>query len=113
MESFLTQLPELWRLGEARPTHRRRSTKPRTWRTRADPFETVWPDARSWLEQEPDITGTALFDRIREHHPGEFAPGQLRTLQRRVQKWRQAMARQLLTISTSAPEAEADSIQKK
>lgn len=113
MESFLDQLPELWRLGEARPTHRRRSTKPRTWRTRADPFEAVWSEARSWLEQEPDITGKALFDRIREHRPGEFAPGQLRTLQRRVQEWRQAMARQLLTISTPAPEAEADLIQKK
>ncbi len=58
---------------------------------RADPFEAVWSEARSWLEQEPDITGTALFDRIREHHPGEFAPGQLRTLQRRVQEWWQAM----------------------
>ncbi len=101
MESFLAQLPELWRLGEVRPTHRRQSAKPRTWRTRADPFEAVWPTARSWLEEEPDITGKALFDRIREHHPGQFAPGQLRTLQRRVQQWRQAMARQLIAVSKS------------
>ena len=101
MESFLAQLPELWRLGEVRPTHRRQSAKPRTWRTRVDPFETVWPQAREWLEQEPDITGKALFDRIRARHPGEFAPGQLRTLQRRVREWRQAMARQLLAISSS------------
>ncbi len=102
MESFLAQLPELWRLGEVRPTHRRQSAKPRTWRTRADPFEAVWPQAREWLEQEPDITGKALFDRIRARHPGEFAPGQLRTLQRRVREWRQAMARQLIAISSSA-----------
>ncbi len=111
MESFLALLPELWRLGEVRPTHRRRSKKPRSWRTRADPFEEVWPEARGWLEQEPDITGKALFERIREQHPGEFAPGQLRTLQRRVREWRQAMARRLLMIST-AP-SEADPIQKK
>ncbi len=104
MESFLAQLPELWRLGEVRPTHRRRPAQVRTWRTRADPFETVWPKARKWLEQEPDITGKALFARIREHHPGEFASGQLRTLQRRVQEWRKAMARQLLAISTAEPE---------
>ena len=100
-DSFLAQLPELWRLGEVRPTHRRQSAKPRTWRTRADPFEAVWPQAREWLEQEPDITGKALLDRLRARHPGEFAPGQLRTLQRRVRDWRQAMARQLLVISTS------------
>ncbi len=102
MESFLAQLPELWRLGEVRPTHRRPSAKPRTWRTRADPFEAVWPQARERLEQEPDITGKALFDRLRARHPGEFAPGQLRTLQRRVRDWRQAMARQLIAISSSA-----------
>ncbi len=112
IESFLAQLPELWRMGEARPTHRRPSPKVRTWRTRVDPFEAVWPDARQWLEQEPDITGKALFARIRKHHPGEFAPGQLRTLQRRVQAWRKAMARQLIAISTSS-ELEADPIPKK
>ena len=110
MESFLAQLPKLWRLGEVRPTHRRPSPRPRTWRTRADPFEAVWPKTRIWLEQEPDITGKALFDRIRQHHPGEFAPGQLRTLQRRVQEWRRAMARQLIAVSTAGSEA---SIQKK
>ena len=101
LESFLAQLPELWRGGECRPTHRQRPTPVRTWRTRADPFEAVWSQAQKWLEQEPDITGKALFDRLRAKHPGEFAPGQLRTLQRRVRDWRQAMARQLIAVSSS------------
>ncbi len=104
LESFLAQLPELWRMGESRPTHRQRPQRIRTWRTRADPFEAVWSEARTWLEQEPDITGKALFDRLRKKHPGEFAAGQLRTLQRRVRDWRQAMARQLILISS--PEQE-------
>lgn len=101
LESFLAQLPELWRNGECRPTHRKQPLRPRTWRTRADPFEAVWSQAQEWLEREPDITGKAQFDRLRAKHPGEFAPGQLRTLQRRVREWRQAMARQLLAISSS------------
>ena len=102
LETFLAQLPELWRTGEIRPTHRKPPPKVRTWRTRADPFEAVWPELREWLEQEPDITGKALFDRLRRKHPGEFAPGQLRTLHRRVREWRQAMARQLIAVSTPA-----------
>ncbi len=101
LESFLAQLPELWRQGECRPTHRQQPPRIRTWRTRVDPFEAVWSQARKWLEQEPDITGKALFARLRAKHPGEFAPGQLRTLQRRVRDWRQAMARELLAVSSS------------
>ena len=89
----------MWQAGERRPTHRQQPPKVRAWRTRADPFEAVWPQAREWLEQEPDITGKALFDRLRGKYPGEFAPGQLRTLQRRVREWRQAMARQLIGIA--------------
>jgi len=36
-------LSTAWRDGEVRPTHRKRATGPRTWRTRTDPFEKVWP----------------------------------------------------------------------
>lgn len=109
LENFLAQLAELWTMGERRPTHRKRPSQVRTWRTRADPFVAAWPDARKWLEAEPDITGKALFSRIRQKHPGEFAPGQLRTLQRRVRAWRQTMARQLLAISSkgSTPDIQA------
>lgn len=105
LESFLAQLPELWRRGECRPTHRQHAARARTWRTRADPFEAVWAEAQEWLEQEPDITGKALFERLRRKYPGEFAPGQLRTLQRRVREWRQAMARRLIVISDPVADA--------
>lgn len=104
LESFLAKLPNLWREGECRPTHRPRAPRPRTWRARADPFAVVWPQVQEWLEQEPDITGKALFESLREKFPGEFAPGQLRTLQRRVREWRQAMAKRLLGISSSVTE---------
>ena len=44
LESFLSQLPDLWRRGEVRPTHTPKTRKyrtrvPHTWRTRPDPFD--------------------------------------------------------------------------
>ena len=96
LEQFLSQLPELWRLGEVRPTHSPRCRPGRTWRTRKDPFEGVWPQVLRWLQHEPDSTAKALLDRWRELHPDRFRHGQLRTLQRRVRRWRTVMARQLV-----------------
>jgi hypothetical protein len=42
-QSDLAQHETAWRDGEVRPTHRKPYTGPRAWRTRADPFEAVWP----------------------------------------------------------------------
>jgi hypothetical protein len=66
--------------GEVRPTH--------DWRTRADPFEEVWAKVRGHLEREPRLEARTLFESLQREHPGQFADGQLRTLQRRVKTWR-------------------------
>ncbi len=105
LEQFLSQLPTLWRLGEVRPTHSKRSEKPRYWRTRQDPFEGVWSDVLVWLQQEPDVTAKTLFQRLRTNHPGRFNDGQLRTLQRRVKEWRGIMARKLVYACLDRDEA--------
>ncbi|MBI2505480.1 MAG: sigma 54-interacting transcriptional regulator, partial [Candidatus Latescibacteria bacterium] len=39
---FLSQLPHLWHEGEVRPTHQQAATPARDWRTRPDPFASVW-----------------------------------------------------------------------
>jgi hypothetical protein len=96
LEQFLSQLPTMWRLGEVRPTHATRPVKPRTWRTRKDPFEGVWSEVLMTLQQNPDITAKTLFECLLSDHPGKFADGQLRTLQRRVKEWRAIMARELI-----------------
>ena len=62
--------------------------KPHDWRTRKDPFESVWGEVVQWLEINPERTAKAVLDELLEKHPGQFIPGQLRTLQRRVQVWR-------------------------
>lgn len=49
LEQLLATLPELWRSGEARPTHRHGDRPPRCYRTRTDPFAGVWADILFWL----------------------------------------------------------------
>ena len=96
LEEFLAQLPNLWRYGDARPTHSIKTQKTRYWRTRQDPFKEVWADVLHWLQSEPDTTAKELFKRLQEEHPGRFTDGQLRTLHRRVREWREIMAKKLV-----------------
>src|SRR5437763_289819 len=79
-----------------RPTHRQGSRGPRTWRTRVDPFEAVWPLVEQWLSEQPEVTAKELFGRLRARGSETFRPGQLRTLQRRVKQWRRAVAQRLV-----------------
>lgn len=105
LDHFLRSLATAWREGEVRPTHRTGPKPPRHWRTRKDPFETVWPRVVLWLEAEPDRTAKGLFARLRGEQPMHFSAGQLRTLQRRVKEWRRLAARRLLLASPIEPMA--------
>ena len=104
LEKFLATLPNLWRYGDARPTHRNKPASPRAWRTRTDPFKKVWPEVLGWLQDAPDTTAKELFEELQHAHPDYFRPGQLRTLQRRVREWRHAMARELIYTGLEKPE---------
>ena len=75
----------------------------RYWRTRRDPFETTWPRMVRWLKAEPQRTAKEVFDRLRREHPGMFAPGQVRTLRRRVKDWRWREARRLILADPLEP----------
>jgi hypothetical protein len=96
LNGFVASLSTAWRDGEVRPTHRKRATGPRTWRTRKDPFEKVWPLVEQWLNEQPDANAKDLFLRLQASTPEGFPPGQLRTLQRRVRQWRSEIARRLV-----------------
>jgi len=96
LEKFLTQLPRLWQDGEVRPTHKRKTSKPRYWRTHEDAFEGVWYEVLDWLHQEPDVTAKSLLKRLQFKYPERFADNQLRTFQRRIKEWRKIMARELV-----------------
>jgi hypothetical protein len=62
--------------------------RPHTWRTRKDPFKDAWPTIKAMLELNPGLEAKTLFEDLQRRHPGRFADGQLRTLQRRIKNWR-------------------------
>jgi hypothetical protein len=59
-----------------------------TWRTRADPFEAHWEEVREQLAESPGLEAKTLFEDLQRRFPDTFSDGQLRTLQRRVKRWR-------------------------
>ena len=63
-------------------------SRPRRYRTRADPFTEDWSTAERMLESAPSLESKALFEWLCEQHPDRYQPGQLRTFQRRVRMWR-------------------------
>ncbi len=98
LEEFLAQLPELWRRGEASPTHQPKAnpSKTRDYRTRPDPFDGDWTTILQWLEQKPDATASSLLAQLIAKSPEKYDEKQLRTLQRRIGQWRYIMAKQLV-----------------
>jgi hypothetical protein len=64
------------------------SGEPRNWRTRPDPFEDDWEEIEAMLEASPELEALTIFEDLLERKPERYVPGQLRTLQRRVRRWR-------------------------
>ncbi len=62
--------------------------KPRTYRTRPDAFAQEWPKVEEMLTDAPTLEAKAVFNWLCEQHPGKYQEGQLRTLQRRISRWR-------------------------
>jgi len=60
----------------------------RTYLTREDPFAQDWAWIESVLVDLPELEAKALFEHLQATWPGRYEPGQVRTLQRRVQRWR-------------------------
>lgn len=60
----------------------------RVWKTRTDPFSEVWPEVKAKIEVSVGLEAKTLFEDLQQHHPGRFAEGQLRTLQRRIKVWK-------------------------
>ena len=59
-----------------------------TWRTREDAFAELWGQVKEKLKINPGLAAKTLFEDLQRRYAGQFADGQLRTLQRRVKIWR-------------------------
>jgi hypothetical protein len=60
----------------------------RDWRTHPDAFAEVWHELEALLQVNPRLQAKTLFADLKRRYPGRFAEGQLRTLQRRLKRWR-------------------------
>ena len=82
-----TRLRTKWQSGPL-PSELR---KPRSWRTRVDPFAEIWEkEVLPLLARDAAgiLQATTVIDLLEERSPGRFGHGQLRTLQRRIRDWR-------------------------
>lgn len=70
------------RPGDPRPA--------RAYRTRADAFLQDWPELEGRLAEAPGLEARALLGDLIERRPERYGWGHLRTLQRRVRRWRAA-----------------------
>jgi len=62
--------------------------KPRTHRTRDNPFVGDWSWVEAQIRDDPALQTKTLFGLLCAAFPGRYQEGQLRTLQRHVQAWR-------------------------
>lgn len=61
----------------------------REWRTRKDPFSGVWSSViLPKIELHPNLMAITILEKLQEEYPGEYPDKLLRTLQRRIKKWR-------------------------
>lgn len=61
---------------------------PRTYRTRQDPLELIWPSIEERLVESPGLQAKTLLEWLCREHPGVYDQSHLRTLQRRIKQWR-------------------------
>jgi hypothetical protein len=62
--------------------------EPRWWRTRQDPFADDWPAIAAMLKDVPELEAQTVLELLKKEHPERYSDGHLRTLQRRLRRWR-------------------------
>ena len=65
-----------------------RATVQRAYLTREDPFAVDWSWIEGVLADAPELEAKAVFEHLEATNPGRYEPGQVRTLQRRISRWR-------------------------
>ena len=80
----------------------------RNWRTRVDPLSFIWePIILPLLQQSDGLTPIGIFDFLCEQHSDQFDPKTRRTLERRINRWRQlhGSAKEVMFTQAHAPGA--------
>jgi transposase InsO family protein len=64
---------------------------PRWWRTRSDVFAEDWPAITAMLAEMPGLEAQTVLDLLEVKQPGRYNDSHLRTLQRRIHRWKAQM----------------------
>lgn len=99
LEDFLAGLKDAWKVGIFRTT----AKPPRTYRTRADPFEASASDLEHLFENALGRTSRDLFEKLCAENPGVYTHQQLRTFQRRQKQWRAEKADAMILGDAPVP----------
>jgi hypothetical protein len=62
--------------------------QPRWWRTRRDPLAEDWPAVTAILAETPGLEAQTVLELPMAKQPGRYNERHLRTLQRRLRRWR-------------------------
>ncbi len=62
--------------------------QPRWWRTRPDAFAEDWPAVAKLLEETPGLEAQTVLELLEAKQPGRYNESHLRTMQRRIRRWR-------------------------
>lgn len=109
LDVFLSGLRTAWKMGEVRPTAQPKP-QPKHGRRRPDPLAPVTAELRAWFEEEPWRVGRELLDRLQVEHPGVYADGVLRTIQRRLKIWRAERAHEMVFGRLTGQEKPASAV---
>ena len=71
-----------------RNEHGLQNDTPRCWQTRKDPFAEVWDTEIEPLLTQGVYEATFVLELLQQKHPGEYPNSTLRTLQRKIKRWR-------------------------
>ena len=111
LSAFLDGLATAWQTIHRAPQGRIKAATKHWWRSRVDPFEHSWSLVEGWLQTEPEVTAKALMQRLRDQFPDVYPTGaQLRTLQRRVQLWRNEQVKRLIFQTSGIPLTRSDAL---
>src|SRR5438132_2171210 len=111
LSAFLDGLATAWQNVDRPPQGRRKAATKHWWRSRVDPFEHSWSLVEGWLQAEPEVTAKALMQRLCVQFPDVYPTGaQLRTLQRRVQLWRNEQVKRLIFQASGTALTSSDAL---
>jgi hypothetical protein len=84
----------------------------RNWRTRADPFGDVWDSICQRLQLNPILTARDIVENLMKENVGQFNLGHVRTMQRRIAKWRATQMQIIQESNSKKINSDDDAISK-